>query len=259
MAKQPVKHRNGLIGTTVFHGILILLLLLLAFRTPLPLPEEEGILVEFGVTATGTGRIQPRMNDPATAQPQPSPANRAQQQNLTQDFEDAAAIPSAQTPSQTTREASATTQTTAPVEQTREPERTPDQRAMFRGAGDQSSTATSQGAAGGTGNQGAPTGAPNVHSYGDGINVGGGLAGRGIIGTMPKPSYDVQERGVVVVEVTVDSEGNVTNARAGVAGTTTSNATLRDAALRAARQTKFARNPNVVQQTGTITYNFVLR
>ena len=260
MATPPLKHRNGLIGTTIFHGLLLLLLFFMAFRTPLPLPEEQGIMVEFGTTSTGMGMVQPRMSDPAYTQPQPAPSPSAQQEAITQDYEESVALPAAPRQSETTRETVRETprETATPVEQPREPERTPDQRALFPGRGDQSSTATSQGEAGGAGNQGVTTGTPNVHVYGEGIDVGGGLAGRGIAGTMPRPSYDVQVSGIVVVEVTVDRDGNVTAARAGVRGTTTSNSTLHEAALRAARQTKFARS-NALQQTGTITYTFILQ
>ena len=261
----PVKYRNGLIGTCLFHGMILILLSYLAFRTPLPLPAEQGILVDFGNSNTGFGNFEPRMSDPApvSSQPVTSQANRSEQQTLTQDIEESVAMPSnpqprEQTrtqPSETTRE---TSSNTPPAEATTPVERTVDTRAMYPGRGDASSTATGQGEAGGQGNQGVPTGAPNVHVYGEGINVGGGLAGRGIVGALPKPAYNIQEQGVVVVAITVDRDGNVTEATSGARGTTTLNRTLFDAAEKAARQTKFSRNPNVLEQKGTITYTFKL-
>jgi len=263
----PVKYRNGFIGTCLFHGLLVVLLLFLAFRTPLPLPAEQGILVDFGNSNTGFGNIEPRMSDPAPVQSQPatSAPNRSEQQNLTQDIEESAALP--ERTRERPREQTTVTQNevrnetprdTPPVEAPVPVERTVDARAMYPGRGDASSTATSQGEAGGQGNQGVPTGAPNVHVYGEGIDVGGGLAGRGIVGNLPKPAYNVQEQGVVVVSITVDRDGNVTKATSGARGTTTLNKTLLDAAERAARQTKWARNPNVLEQTGTISYTFKL-
>ena len=265
----PIKYRNGLIGTCLFHGMLLILLLYLAFRTPLPLPAEQGILVDFGNSDTGFGNIEPRMSDAAPVQtppppPQPS-ASRQGEQILTQDVEETAALTSrpntrpVERPRETSQtETRETTNETPPVEQTRPVERTVDARAMYPGRGDASSTATSQGEAGGQGNQGVPTGAPNVHVYGEGIDVGGGLAGRGIVGSLPRPVYNVQDQGVVVVSITVDRDGNVTKATSGARGTTTLNRTLLDAAERAARQTKWVRNPNVLEQTGTITYTFKL-
>jgi len=265
MATQ-IKHRNGLIGAVAFHGLLLILLLSMAYRTPLPLPAEQGILVDFGNSDFGFGNFEPRMSDVAQQRLQQtaSTARSEQQTPLTQDFEESAALPErtvsrqttettvSQTPTETPREAT-------PVEQVRTEERSADPRAMFPGRGDASSTATSQGAAGGQGNQGVPTGAPNVHVYGEGINVGGGLENRGVAGSLPRPAYNIQEQGVVVVAITVNSEGTVTRATAGARGTTTLNETLRSAAERAARQTRFNRNPNAIEQTGTITYVFKLQ
>jgi len=140
-------------------------------------------------------------------------------------------------------------------------ERTVDQRALYPGLGDPASAATSQGEAGGQGNQGVPTGAPDVHVYGKGGDAAGnqwGLTGRGLVGKLPLPSYNLNEDGVVVVEITVDKSGNVTKARSGVKGTTTPNKTLWDAAEKAARQAKFT-SSNAIEQTGTIMYIFKLQ
>jgi len=267
MATPPEKHRNGIIGTVIFHLTLLILLFFLAFRTPLPLPEEQGIMVDFGNTDLGFGNFEPRLSDPTPVQPQTTQSTTTQpQENLTQDIEESAALPEKTVTKPaaeiTPKETPTKTPTPTPSqEQSKpvEPERTADPRSLFPGRGDASSTATSQGEAGGQGNQGSPTGAPNVHVYGEGIDIGGGLADRGIVGGLPRPSYNVQEHGVVVVTVTVDRNGNVTRAIAGAKGTTTLNETLRTAAERAALQTKFTSNPNRIEQTGTITYTFKLK
>jgi TonB family protein len=269
----PVKYRNGLMGTVLFHGTLLIMLLYLAFSTPLPLPAEQGILVDFGNSDRGFGDYEPRMSDPAPVQSQPvQPTStvRQQEQILTQDVEETVALPSrpvtkpAQTqetqrvtPNETPRETAPTI-----VEQPKPVERTVDSRAMFPGRGNPASTATSQGEAGGQGNQGVPTGAPDVHVYGEGGDAAGnkwGLSGRNLVGRLPLPTYNLNEDGVVVVAITVDKDGNVTKATSGVKGSTTLNKTLLDAAERAARQAKFTRNPNAIEQTGTITYIFKLQ
>ena len=268
----PVKYRNGLIGTCLFHGMLLILLLYLAFRTPLPLPAEQGILVDFGNSDFGLGNYEPRMSDLAPVQPRPETSrNQQQEQTLTQDFEETVAVPSKPQPKEQPKETTPTKETPRetpqvtqpPVEQTKPPERTPDPRAMFPGRGDPSSTATSQGAAGGQGNQGVPTGAPDVHVYGEGGDAAGnkwGLRGRGLVGGLPLPAYTVQEAGVVVVEITVNKDGNVTKATPGAKGSTTLNKTLLDAAEKAARQAKFNRDPNAaIESTGMITYIFKLQ
>jgi len=262
----PVKYRNGLIGTIFFHGMLLILLLYLAFSTPLPLPAEQGILVDFGNSNTGLGNYEPRMSDPAPVQPQPVTPRTTQQQEqtLTQDIEETVAVPEKPKtqPKETQKETpKETPKVTQPDEQPKPVERTVDQRAMYPGRGDAASTATSQGEAGGQGNQGVPTGAPDIHVYSEGGDAAGNkwaLSGRGLVGRLPLPSYNVQDQGTVVVEITVDKNGNVINARAGVKGTNTPNKTLHDAAEKAARQAKFTPNPNAIEQKGTLTYIFKL-
>ena len=49
------KKRNGILGTVLFHGAIILIGIIFGFSTPLPLPEEEGILVNFGTEPEGSG------------------------------------------------------------------------------------------------------------------------------------------------------------------------------------------------------------
>ena len=272
----PVKYRNGLMGTILFHGMLFIMLLYLAFRTPLPLPAEMGILVDFGNSETGFGDYEPRMSDPAPVQAQPQPATstapRQQEQILTQDTEETVTLPSKPvTKPKQTQETQRVTPTNEPAKETAstvvEPakpvERTVDQRALYTpGRGDPASTATSQGEAGGLGNQGVPTGAPDVHVYGEGGDAAGnkwGLTGRNLVGRLPLPDYKVNEDGVVVVTITVDKDGNVIRVVAGARGTTTLNKALHDACEKAARQAKFDRKPDAIEQTGTITYIFKLQ
>ncbi len=265
----PVKYRNGLIGTISFHGLLLILLLFAAFRTPLPLPAEQGILVDFGNSDFGFGNFEPRMSDVAPVQPQSSQASQAaEEQPLTQDNEETVALPSKPETKPKTEKPKETTPakpketTSQPVEQPK-PERAPDPRAMFPGRGDPASTATSQGIAGGQGNQGVTTGAADVHVYGPGGDTGGGntfaLTGRSVIGSLPRPEYKTQEQGKVVVEITVDKDGNVIDALAGAKGSTTLDANLLDAALKAAKSAKFDRKPDATVQKGTITYIFRLQ
>jgi len=267
----PVKYRNGLIGTLFFHGLLLLFLLFAVFSTPLPLPAEQGILVDFGTSITGFGNFEPRFSDPAPVQPQPVTPRTTQQQEqtLTQDIEESVAVPEKpkeqpkETPRETQRETpNETPRESQPVEQPTPVERTVDQRAMYPGRGDPSSASTSQGEAGGQGNQGVPTGAPDVHVYSAGGDAAGNkwaLEGRGLVGRLPLPAYSVQDQGVVVVTITVDKDGNVTRAVAGARGSTTLNKVLLDAAERAARQAKFTRNPNAIEQIGMLTYIFKLQ
>jgi len=134
------------------------------------------------------------------------------------------------------------------------------------GAGTTASQSTSQGVTFPGGNQGSPTGSPTSYNYGNGANGSGSsgngpsfsLSGRSAL-SLPKPAYPGNEEGIVVVSVTVDKYGKVTNAEAGVQGTNTSNTALIQAAKEAALKARFNADPNAAAfQKGTITYRFVL-
>lgn len=86
------------------------------------------------------------------------------------------------------------------------------------------------------------------------------VEGRSVLGTLPKPSYPVQEDGIVVMKVTVNQDGQVTSAINDVGRSTISSSQLITAARNAAMNTRF--NPKAdapVSVSGTITYRFTLK
>ena len=86
------------------------------------------------------------------------------------------------------------------------------------------------------------------------------LAGRSVNGTLPRPSYNVQKSGKVVVAIWVDNYGQVQKAVAGVDGTTVSVKTLWQAARKAALGAHFNMSADApAMQEGTITYIFNLK
>ena len=84
------------------------------------------------------------------------------------------------------------------------------------------------------------------------------LGGRDMLGDLPRPLYNIQEEGRVVVTITVDPDGNVVETRINNR-TNTTNLQLRNAAVEAARKTKFNAIGGENNQTGTITYYFKLK
>jgi TonB family protein len=116
----------------------------------------------------------------------------------------------------------------------------------------------------GQGNQGSETGSINSDNHspepgglGD-VGLSYSLAGR-TPKSLPNPEYNYQAEGVVVVEVTVDRNGNVTKATAGVKGSTTLDNYLLRVARKAALAAKFDKNPSAPAfQKGTIIYHFLL-
>ena len=85
------------------------------------------------------------------------------------------------------------------------------------------------------------------------------LGGRDMLGDMPRPKYNgIKEEGRVVVTIKVDPKGNVIDTRINNR-TNTTNLQLRNAAIEAARKTKFNAIVGDNNQTGTITYYFKLK
>ncbi|MFR9540475.1 MAG: TonB family protein [Rikenellaceae bacterium] len=135
-------------------------------------------------------------------------------------------------------------------------ERVVNKQALFPGRDAQSKTA-SQGVTENQGNQGAQSGGES------GAMVGGGdgndpvvvLKDRSIVGVLPKPDYDASATGRVIMDITVDENGNVMTASYRSLGSTTNNTQLIEAAHEAARKSRFSPSDNFVQG-GTITYTF---
>lgn len=130
------------------------------------------------------------------------------------------------------------------------------------GAGTSDSKSTGEGVTFPGGNQGSPSGSANSSNYGDGGGQGNGisfsLAGREAQ-LLAEPNYPGNEEGIVVVKVTVDKYGKVTNAEPGAKGSTTYNSQLLNAAKQAALKTQFKSDGSAPAfQQGTITYRFVL-
>lgn len=95
---------------------------------------------------------------------------------------------------------------------------------------------------------GATSGEPNAR-----------LVGRTTIGALPKPAYNVQASGKVVVQIWVDQYGSVQKAVAGAQGTTVTDEKLWNAARAAALKAQFNMKADApAMQQGTITYIFKL-
>lgn len=138
-----------------------------------------------------------------------------------------------------------------------------DARASFPGMGKKLSSATTPhvatdssatfkaGAPDGNSRNASADGSPNAH-----------LQGRDVLGYIPKPAYDKQESGKVVVKVRVTYEGIVKLATVSD-GTTVSDSKLIQEALNSAYKVKFSKaneyNPDEPFQEGTITYYFRLK
>ena len=83
------------------------------------------------------------------------------------------------------------------------------------------------------------------------------LRARSVVGSLPKPRAVTGEKGVVVVQISVDQYGNVIEAFPGAEGSTIFDNAQLNAARNAAMKAHFNTSANApVTQTGTITYTF---
>jgi TonB family protein len=267
------KRKYGIAGTLLFHGILIALLIFFGFSTPLPLPEEEGILVNFGTAGTGSGQTEPVESEPARSEPAAQPAAATQKESpvITQDYEEAPVIEKKspvkkKTTVSPTEPKTEKKQSEEPVKEEpvkEEQKEVVNTHALYTGK-NPSGNKTGEGTTTEKGNQGSITGSEISGNHTEGSSSGTkgidySLAGRNPL-SLPKPAYNYQVEGKVVVEVTVDRFGHVTNAVAGVRGSTTLDENLLNAAKKAALLARFDTKPDApAYQKGTITYYFMLQ
>lgn len=289
-AGEPLtrERKQGLIFSALIHLVVALLIIFVTFRVKIPEPIEEGLLVNFGFDETGEGLFEPA---PEPVSPPPPPESAGEQGGeealLTQDFEEAVEVEKKEpSPEELKRQAEARAaeirrQLEAEAERKRieqeeaerrkkeEEQRRIDQanaraRGAFSNAGNVGTSGQSQGEAGGQGNQGVQSGTPDAPNYGPGGGQGtdgisfdlGGRKAQSLI----KPPYDLQKEGVVVVAITVDRNGRVTDATPGIKGSTTLDGDLLRLAKEAALKTRFeSSNDAPVIQKGTITYKFKLQ
>lgn len=303
--KSKKDKRAGVIGSTIFHAVILILLLMLGLSN-IP-QEEEGILVDFGDSETGWGASEPVRNNPTgerntpppVSEPEPVPPPPATTEETseeavnTQDFEEAPTISEEEKAEQEAekrrleeerrRQEEIERQKRIEEERQRQEElerqrqleeerrqreeqerQAQEARSNVSNAFSRSDgSSSSQGEAGEAGNQGSLGGEPGAGNYngsgkGD-SGTGFDLSGRTLSGALPKPEYNIQEEGIVVVEITVDRNGNVVSAEPILKGTTTQNSYLWRMARQAALKARFNRESDApAHQKGTITYHFNL-
>ncbi|MBO5847877.1 MAG: energy transducer TonB [Bacteroidales bacterium] len=271
------KNKNkiyGIIGTVVFHAIVLVLLFTLCFRTPLPLPGEAGVEVNLGMYAQGMGYQSSQHKEPEPVKETPKveeqkvePNEVVEEEILSEDEE----IPSLEKPQEEIEEKEEEPETQEeiteePQEEKQEgivPEEKPvvNQRAMFQ-APKNNKEPSSEGDTQGEGIKGNPNGLKDIERYEGQGGSGGGpsydLGGRGAK-SIPSPSNKFTEEGTIVVDIKVDKEGRVVEVKIGK-GTTIVDSSMREDALKAAKNSIFNKDENAPEiQSGTITYTYIIR
>jgi len=253
---------GGIVGTIIFAVLLLLVLIFSYFNLNPPPQELEGIPVMFGSTEEAFGTTESPMteNVPLPAQTPVIPENSSDEQLITQTTEPTIDVEAqkekerrqAQLAEERRKREEA--ERIRNAEEARRREITQQMSGLFgENAGSRGNTEGNgtQGVSTGNASQGSPTGTGGIGSY----DLGGRSLGKG---GLVQPRYTVNDYGTVVVNITVDPDGNVIHAEIG-RGTNTPSSTLRSEALRAARNTKFNAINSANNQQGTITYKFNLK
>lgn len=245
--------------TALVHVAVLLFLLLMTIDRPAA-NREGGVEVMLGNFELAGGDMPG--SEATGAEPLP-PADEAEtggQSLLTQADEPSAAIDEDPRPEDEERQ--------TPPQKTKEQLQAEHERKVAEEADRLMGSAFAKGSqmtgSGGSGQtagaKGRPDGSPSgIAASGEGGHGSFSLAGRSLgRGTLPAPSYDVEEEGTVVIDIWVAPSGKVVHTSVNHA-TNTSSPALRAAAEDAARRAVFNSVPGTDTQRGTITYVFNLR
>lgn len=260
----------GLAGALLVHIVFIALLILLGFTLP-EQSEEGGVPVMMGEVPDAFGAADPSLVEVETMPEEVSPEvpEEAEQEMLTQEDEETVAIkPKAEEkkkevkkPEKSAAEKAEEARRLAAEKAERERKAAEEAaRKRVAGAFGKGAQMGDKGSTEGTGVQGSPTGNSSAGAtegtggYGT-FNLGGRSIGEG---GLPRPAYNVQDEGKVVVTITVNPAGQVI-ATSINRQTNTVNPALRKAAEEAAKKARFNAVSGLNNQTGTITYYFNLK
>jgi hypothetical protein len=281
--------------TGIICGAMLFLFFIISWTSPLPAvpEEEEGIEVNLGNSDFGSGEIQPLIPEPPAAaeeevntppktqQAEPEEAKEVETNDNDKEAPDVSlpkpVKPAANNPNipkkENTTPAKNPNPKPATVENTKPAP--PKPKYIYKGGdgtgkggnnADGWNNSQGEGVAGGKGDQGKVNGNPNSDSYTgnggtgkSGVSISKGLQGRRIT-KLPSFEDEFNENAKVAVDIKVDKTGNVLSATYQPRGSTTSDAGMRDIALRKARQLKFSSNPEGSDtDLGTIIFNFRLK
>jgi len=239
------------IGTAIIMALIVVVLLAFGYDPPDPPIPEEGVEVNVGDSDFGSGS-DPNPASEASSYAPPA----AQNQVSTQHTEPSVSMPN--TPNQGTVTNPAAQE--QPQVENKEPEI--NRNALFTGRRNRENNngTGGEGQSTGTGNQGNPNGTPGSNNYtgngGNGSNFS--LKGRSAV-SLPRPDYNSNLQGKIVINIWVNQQGMVTRAEGPAQGSTITNSAMVEQAKKAARKARFNADTKALEeQKGTITYIFTL-
>ena len=248
--------RKGIIGTILFHTLLLVAFLFIGLTYQDPPPDEEGISINFGVSDEGSGEIDPEDTEEVIEIVEEEIVE--EQIETTEEVFTQTVV---ETPTiKKTEDKRKVIEREEPKEEVIE-EKKPEINKKAIYTGKKKNQKKSEGEKGEKGNQGVIDGDLNSNIYeGSGIGEDGTayqLGGRKAI-KKPKPQGN-QIEGKVVVIITVNRLGDVIYANPGAQGSTTFNKELLERARKAALKTTFDTKQSAPNnQQGKIIYDFRL-
>jgi periplasmic protein TonB len=255
-ASEKKSKRKGIIGTILFHALLMVAFLFMGLKYQDPPPAEEGISINFGFSEQGLGEVEPESTEELIEIVEEEIIEQqieSTEEIITQSLVETPIVEKTEKKKIIKKE-----ETKEEVIEEKKPE--VNKKALYPGS--KKTKTNSEGNNKGDGNQGSIDGDQNSEVYeGGGIGKNGTayqLGGRKVE-FKAKPIYNIQVEGKVVVIITVDRLGNVINAIPGAKGSTTLNKKLLQRAKTAALKTKFdPKQTAPTNQQGKIVYHFSL-
>ena len=269
----------GMLGALLVHVAIIALLILVSFTLPNN-QDEGGVPVMMGDVDASLGNYDPStMVDVDVLPPEDVPEvvesqETVEQEMITQTEEETVVIkpkvePKKEKPEVVKKPEKTAAEKAAEAKKLAEEKAERDRKAAAEAAAKRVSGAFGK-CAQMDGSKGTANSGTGVEGSKDGNSSSGAKTGAGGYGTfdlggrsigeggLPRPVYNVQEEGRVVVSITVNPAGHVI-ATSINRQTNTVNTALRKAAEDAAKRARFNAVEGVNNQTGTITYYFNLR
>lgn len=252
----------GIIGSGIITGLLILLLFLIVLPGAKKI-DDEGIMVSFGNAMEGAGMNEQQQATP-TPKPDPTPtpptpkiptptAKPVVKDLMTQDDNSVAIAEQKKKEKQEKIERDAVEKKRQEDLRVANAKKQKEQEAINKANSMDGMFGNSNSS--GSGNTAGSTNLGNPLGAGSSGGNSWSLNGRSLTGRLVSPNYDNDVEGKVTVNIRADANGNVTNASIG-SPTTISDQTTRNAAISAAKSTRFTAGNGVA--TGSITYNFNL-
>jgi len=277
MIATPTNKDRATAGIITLLIMVLLFLFLLLYKIitpnpPFPMAADGGEEINFGIYNEGTGNVEgPAIGDATSVVVDKSSSSKAEESEAQEDdFKTGEAVleKKENNPKIKNNKTVITPSKTKEEIQKEEEEEAAKKLLNAYKTNKNKAQSGGDGNSGQAGNEGSPDGNPDTHGQGGtgnnpdfkghGHGPGGSgtsLKGRKIIVPPPKVS-DGKEEGVVVVYITVDKQGNVTNADPNGKGTTTSSQVLKSKARQAALQAKFSPDNKYEEQKGTIVFKF---